>query len=58
MGLILHKGSSTNLDYYISMVKVGDIWYKYDNVKIAGIEFNNLCNLNIVYMLFDKTSTQ
>ncbi len=44
MGLILHKGSSTNSDHYISMLKVGNIWF----------EFNHFCNSNTVYMLFYK----
>ncbi len=40
MCLILHKGSSTNPDYYLSMIKVGDIWFEYDHVKITKTEFN------------------
>ncbi len=38
MGLILRKGSSTNSVHYLSMVKVGDIWFEFDNVKITEIE--------------------
>ncbi len=45
MGLILHKGSSTNSGHYISMGKVGDIWFECDDVKITKIEFNHFCNL-------------
>ncbi len=50
MGLILHKGSSTNSVHYISMVNVGDLWFEWDNVKITKIEFNYFCNCNIVYI--------
>ncbi len=57
MGLILHKGLSTNSGHYISMVKVGDIWFECDDVKITKIEFNHFCNSNTVYMLFYKRST-
>ncbi len=57
MGLILHKGSSTNSGYYLSMVKAGDIWFECDDVKINKIEFNHFCNSNTVYMLFYKRST-
>ncbi len=57
MGLILHKGSSTNSGHYLSMVKVGDVWFKCDDVKITKIEFNHFCNSNTVYMLFYKRST-
>ncbi len=56
-GLILHKGSSTNSGDYLSMVKVGDIWFECDDVKITKIEFNHFCNSNTVYMLFYKRST-
>ncbi len=38
------------------MVKVGDIWFECDGVKITKIEFNNFCNSNTVYMLFYKWS--
>ncbi len=48
----MHKGSSTNSRHYISMVKVGDIWFECDDVKITKIEFNNFCNSDTVYMLF------
>ncbi len=57
MGLFLHKGPSTNSDHYISMVKVGDIWFECDDVKITKIEFNHFCNSNIVYMLFNMLET-
>ncbi len=57
MGLILHKGSSTNSGHYLSMVKVGDIWFECDDVKITEIEFNHFCSSNTVYMLFYKRST-
>ncbi len=57
MCLILHKGLSTNSGHCLSMVKVGDIWFESDDVKIAKIEFNNFCNFNTVYMLFYKRST-
>ncbi len=57
MGLMCHKGSSTNSGHYISMVKVGDIWFECDDVKITKIEFNHFCNSNTVYMLFYKRST-
>ncbi len=56
MGLILHKGSPTNSGHYISMVKVGDIWFECDDVNIIKIEFNHFCNPNTVYMLFYKRS--
>ncbi len=56
MGLILHKSSSTNLGHYISVVKVGDIWFECDDVKITKIEFNHFYNSNTVYMLFYKRS--
>ncbi len=52
VGLILHKGSSTNSGHYISMVNVGDIWFECDDVKINKIEFNNFCNSDTVYILF------
>ncbi len=58
MGLILHKGSSTNSGHYISMVKVGEIWFDCDDFKINKIEFNHFCDSNIVYMLFYKSSTR
>ncbi len=35
MGLILHKWSSTNSGNYLSMVKVGDIWFECNDVKIT-----------------------
>ncbi len=54
MGLILHKGSTTNTSHYISIVQVGDIWFECDEVKITTLEFNKFCNSNIVYMLFYK----
>ncbi len=57
MGLILHKGSSTNSGHYISMVKVGDICFECDDVKITKIEFNHFCNSDTVYVLFYKRST-
>ncbi len=57
MCLILHKGSSTNSGHYISMVKVGDIWFECDHLKITKIDFNHICNSNTVYMLFYKRST-
>ncbi len=57
MGLILHKGSSSNSGHYISMVKVGDIWFECDDVRITKIEFNHFCKFNTVYMLFYKRST-
>ncbi len=57
MGLILHKVSSTNSGHYISMVKVGDIWFECDYVKITTIEFNHFCNSNTVFMLFYNRST-
>ncbi len=37
MGLILDKGSFTNSGHYISMVKVDDIWFECDDVKITKI---------------------
>ncbi len=57
MDSTLHKGSSTNSGYYISMVNVGDIWFECDDVKITKIKFNYFCNSNTVYMLFYKRST-
>ncbi len=57
MGLIVHKGSSTNSGHYISMVKVGDIWFECDDIKITKIYFNYFCNSNTVYMLFYKRSS-
>ncbi len=56
MAHILHKGSSTNSCHCIYMIKVGDIWFKCDNVKITKIEFDHFCNSNTVYMLFYKRS--
>ncbi len=56
MGLILHKWSSTNSGHYLSMVKVGDILFECDDVKITKMEFNHLCNSNTVYKLFYKRS--
>ncbi len=56
MVLILHKESSTNSGHYIFMVKVGDIWFECDDVKITKIEVNNFSNSNTVYMLFYKRS--
>ncbi len=50
MGLILHKGSSTNSGHYISIVKVGDIWFECDDVKITKIEFNSSCSSNTIYI--------
>ncbi len=47
MGLILHKWSSINFGHYMSMVKVGGIWYQYGGVKITRIEFNICGNLNV-----------
>ncbi len=47
--LILHKGSSTNTGHYLSMVKVDDIWFEYDDVKITKIEFNHFCNSNTYF---------
>ncbi len=54
MGLILYKGSSTNLDHYTLMVKVGDICFGCDDVKITKIKFNNFCNSDTVYLLQKK----
>ncbi len=54
MGRILLKGSSTNSGYYITMVKVGDIWFECDDAKVTKIEFNHFCKSNTVYMLFTK----
>ncbi len=55
--LILHIGSSINSGHYISIGKVGDIWFDCDDVKITKIELNNFCNSNTVYMLFYKRNT-
>ncbi len=57
IGLILHKGSSTNSGHFLSMVRVGDIWFECDDVKITKIEFNHFCVSNAVYILFYKRST-
>ncbi len=54
MGLILHKGLSTNSGRYLSMIKVGNIWFEWDDVKTNQIEFNHFCNSNTVDMLFYK----
>ncbi len=35
IGVILHKGSSTNSVHYVSMVKVGNICFQCDDVKIT-----------------------
>ncbi len=51
MGLILHKDLSTNSGHYISMVKVGDIWFECDDVKITKMGFNNFCNSDTVYVI-------
>ncbi len=48
MDLILNKGSFTNMDHYMFMVKVGDIWYECDNVKITRIEFNQILFISYV----------
>ncbi len=58
MGLIFHKGQSTNSGHYLFMVKVGDIWFECDDVKIPKIEFNHFCNSNTVCMLFYKRNTR
>ncbi len=57
MGLILHKGSPTNSGHYLSMVKVGDIWFECDDTRITKIEFNHFYNSYTVYMIFYKRST-
>ncbi len=57
MGLILHKGLSTNSGHYLSLVKVGDIRFECDDVNITKIEFNNFCNSLTVYKLFYKRCT-
>ncbi len=57
IGLILHKGLSTNSGHNISMVKVGEIWFEFYDVKITKIEFNKFCNSYTVYKLFYKRST-
>ncbi len=57
MGLILYKRWSTSSGHYLSMVKVSDIWFESDDVKITKIEFNHFCNSNTVYMLFYKRSS-
>ncbi len=57
MGHILHNESSTNLSNCISMVRVGEICFECDDVKIIKIELNNFCNPNTVYILFYKRST-
>ncbi len=54
MGLILHKGSSTNSGQHISIVTVGDIWFECDDVKITKIENNHFCNSNTVYVILQK----
>ncbi len=36
------------------MVKVGDIWFEYDDVKIIIFDFNHFCNSNIVYVILQK----
>ncbi len=55
--LILHKWLSTNSGHYISMVKIGDIWFECNYFKVTKIEFNNLCNSNTVYMLLCTMET-
>ncbi len=57
MVLILHKGLSTNSSHYLFMVKVADILFECNNVKITKIEFDHFCNSNSFYMLFCKRST-
>ncbi len=57
MGLSLHKGSATNSGHYLSIVKVGHIWFECDNVQITKIGFNHFCNSNTVYVLFYKRNT-
>ncbi len=49
---------STNAGHYLSTVKVGDIWFECDDVKITKIEFNHFYNSNTVCMLFYKRSTR
>ncbi len=41
-----------NVDHYIYMIKVGDLWFEFEDVKITKIECNNFCNSVNVYMLF------
>ncbi len=50
--------SSTNSYHYISIGKVGDLWFECDDIKLTKIEFNNFYNSNTVYMLFYKRSTR
>ncbi len=57
MDFVLHKASSTNSGYCIYMVKVGDIWFECDDVKITQIEINKFCNSDTVNMLFYKRCT-
>ncbi len=52
MGLILQKGPSIISGHYISIVKVGDIWFECDDVKITKTEFNCFCNSNTVYICY------
>ncbi len=49
IGFILYNRLSTNSGHYISMVKVGDIWFECDDVTITKIEFNTFCNSDTVY---------
>ncbi len=39
------------------LVKIGDIWFECNDMKITKIEFNHFCNSNTVYKLFYKRST-
>ncbi len=36
------------------MVRVGEIWYQLNDVKISRSEFKNVCLSNTIYMLFGK----
>ncbi len=54
MGLILHKGSSTNSGHYISMVKVGDIWFECDDVKSLELSLTISVTLILFIYYFTK----
>ncbi len=56
VGLILHKGSSSNSGHYISVIKVGDIWFECDDGKSNKIELY-FWNSDAAFMLFYKRST-
>ena len=48
LGIILHKGDSTNSGHYIAIVKRNNIWYNCDDANITEINIENALNTNNV----------